>query len=437
MMPEAGWDRLWTGVQLATMADRSLGVIRDGAIASAGGRIAWMGKEADLSPRQRTSAAEVIPCGGAWMTPGFIDCHTHIVFGGDRSGDFRRRLHGQSYADIARAGGGIMSTVRATRRASTEELTRRAAARGRELAGWGVTTIEVKSGYGLDLETELRMLDVAAALPRHIPADTSPTLLAAHAIPPEYAGRRGDYLRLILDEILPAALQQGHATAIDAFCEDIAFTPAEARAVLEAGIAAGLHGRLHADQLSDLDGGALAAAVGARSADHLEYLSGDGVRAMASTGVCAVLLPGAAYTLRAERSPPVQALRRAGVTMALATDANPGSSPITNVGMILNLACIRFGLTPEEALLGFTSAASSVLGLEADRGTLEPGKRADLALWGVEDPLQLCYWMGSSPLRSLIKDGVPREPADRRLAALGATRRPSTSSPKVTAPGPE
>lgn len=437
MMPEAGWDRLWTGVQLATMADRSLGVIRNGAIASAGGRIAWMGKEADLSPHQRTSAAEVIPCGGAWMTPGFIDCHTHIVFGGDRSGDFRRRLHGQSYADIARAGGGIMSTVRATRRASTEELTRRAAARGRELAGWGVTTIEVKSGYGLDLETELRMLDVAAALPRHIPAGTSPTLLAAHAIPPEYAGRRGDYLRLILDEILPAALQQGHATAIDAFCEDIAFTPAEARTVLEAGIAAGLHGRLHADQLSDLDGGALAAATGARSADHLEYLSGDGVRAMAAAGVCAVLLPGAAYTLGAERSPPVQALRRAGVTMAVATDANPGSSPITNVGMILNLACIRFGLTPEEALLGFTSAAASVLGLEDDRGTLEPGKRADLALWGVEDPLQLCYWMGSSPLRSLIKDGVPWEPADRRLAALGATRRPSTHSPEKTAPGPE
>lgn len=406
-MAAPGWDRLWTGVQLATMTDRSLGVIRNGAIASAGGRIAWVGREVDLAAGQRRKAAEVIPCGGAWMTPGLIDCHTHIVFGGDRSDDFRRRLHGESYSDIARGGGGIMSTVRATRRASIEELTRSAAARGRELAGWGVTTIEVKSGYGLDLETELRMLEVAAALPRHIPADTSPTLLAAHAIPPEYAGRRSDYLKLILEVILPAALEQGHATAIDAFCEDIAFTPGEARAVLEAGIDAGLHGRLHADQLSDLGGGALAAETGALSVDHLEYLSGAGVRAMASAGVCAVLLPGAAYTLGAGRSPPVRALRRAGVTMAVATDANPGSSPITNVGMILNLACIRFGLTPEEALLGFTSAAARVLGLKDDRGTLEPGKRADLALWNVEDPAQLCYWMGASPLSSLVRDGVP------------------------------
>lgn len=406
-MSEAGWDRLWTGVELATMTDRSLGVIRDGAIASADGRIAWVGREVDLPPEQRRRAAETIPCGGAWMTPGLIDCHTHIVFGGDRSDDFRRRLHGESYARIARSGGGILSTVRATRRASNEELLRRAAARGRELVGWGVTTIEIKSGYGLDLATELRMLEVAATLPRLIPADTSPTLLAAHAVPPEYAGRRRDYLRLIVEEILPAALEQGHATAIDAFCEDIAFTPAEARAVLEAGIDAGLHGRLHADQLSDLGGGALAAATGARSADHLEYLSAAGVQAMAAAGVCAVLLPGAAYTLGADRAPPVRALRQAGVTMAVATDANPGSSPITNVGMILNLACIRFGLTPEEALLGFTSTAARVLGLENDRGTLEPGKRADLALWRLDHPVELCYWMGTSPLTSMVKDGVP------------------------------
>ncbi len=406
-MSEVGWDRLWTGVHLATMSDRSLGVIRNGAIATADGRIAWVGREADLAPGQRKRAARVIPCAGAWVTPGFIDCHTHIVFGGDRSGDFRRRLHGESYAEIARAGGGILSTVHATRRTSNEELTRAAAARARELSAWGVTTIEVKSGYGLDPVTELRMLEVAATLPRHVPADTVPTLLAAHAIPPEYAGRRRDYLHLILEEILPAALEQGHAAAVDAFCEDIAFTPAEARAVLEAGIEAGLHGRLHADQLSDQGGGALAAATGARSADHLEYLSGAGVEAMAGAGVCAVLLPGAAYTLGTERSPPVRALRRAGVTVAVATDANPGSSPITNVGMILNLACIRFGLTPEEALLGFTSAAAQVLGLQDDRGTLEPGKRADLALWRVNDPVELCYWMGASPLQSVVKDGIP------------------------------
>ena len=389
------------------MTDASLGIVRNGAIAAGEGRIAWVGPAADLPAPPERLAAEVIPCGGAWLTPGLIDCHTHIVFGGDRTGDFRRRLRGESYAEIARAGGGIMSTVRATREASNGELTARAAARAAELSAWGVTTIEVKSGYGLDLDTELRMLEVAAGLARHVPADISPTLLAAHTVPPGYAGRRDDYLRLILDRIIPAALDQGHATAIDAFCEDIAFTPDESRAILEAGIAAGLHGRLHADQLTDLGGGALAAEVGARSADHLEYLSQGGVQAMAEADVCAVLLPGAAYTLGADRRPPVGALRRAGVTMALATDANPGSSPITNVGMILNLACILFGLTPEEALLGFTSGAAKVLGLEDDRGRLEPGGRADLALWRVGDPAQLCYWMGASPLAALVKDGVP------------------------------
>lgn len=406
-MPEPRWDRLWTDVHLATMTDPSLGIVRNGAVAASHGRIAWVGPAADLPSPPDRLAAEVIPCAGAWLTPGFIDCHTHIVFGGDRTGDFRRRLHGESYAEIARAGGGIMSTVRATRAASNEELTARAVARARELSAWGVTTIEIKSGYGLDLDTELRMLEVAAALTHHVPADISPTLLAAHTVPPGYAHRRNDYVHLVVNEIIPAALEQGHATAVDVFCEDIAFTPDEARAILEAGIAAGLHGRLHADQLTDQGGGALAAAVGARSADHLEYLSRDGVHAMAEADVCAVLLPGAAYTLGADRRPPVGTLRRAGVTMALATDANPGSSPITNVGMILNLGCIRFGLTPEETLLGFTAAAAKVLGLERDRGTLEPGRRADLALWRVNDLAQLCYWMGACPLEMLVKDGLP------------------------------
>ena len=405
-MPDTPWDRLWTGVNLATMTDSALGIVRDGAIACSGGRIAWVGRAADLPAEPERLAAEVIRCGGVWLTPGFIDCHTHIVFGGDRAADFRRRLRGESYADIARAGGGIMSTVRATRRASNEELTVRAAARAAELSAWGVTTIEVKSGYGLDPVTELRMLEVAAGLAGHVPADISPTLLAAHALPPEYAGRRRDYVRLVVEEIIPAALEQGHAAAVDAFCEDIAFTPDEARAVLEDGIAAGLHGRLHADQLSDLGGGVLAASLGARSADHLEYLSPEGVRAMAGADVCAVLLPGAAHTLGADRRPPVGALRREGVTMALATDANPGSSPITHVGMILNLGCILFGLSPEEALLGFTAAAAKVLGLERDRGTLEPGRRADFAVWSVADPADLCYWMGASPLVSLVKDGA-------------------------------
>ena len=405
-MPEKPWDRLWTEVNLATMTGRSLGIIADGAIASAGGRIAWVGRMADLPAHRMASTPEVFRCAGASLTPGLIDCHTHIVFGGDRTADFRRRLRGESYEEIARAGGGIMSTVRATREASNDELASGAAARAKELAAWGVTTIEVKSGYGLDLETELRMLEVAASLPGNLPVDISPTLLAAHTIPAEYRHRRSEYLRLIVDEIIPAAVGQGHATGVDAFCENIAFTPAETRTVLEAGIAAGLHGRLHADQLSDQGGGALAAAIGARSADHVEYLSPEGVEAMAAAEVSAVLLPGAAYTLGADRRPPVSALRRAGVNMALATDANPGSSPITNVGLILNLGCIQFGLTPEEALLGFTSAAAEVLALH-DRGTLEPGKRADFALWGVSDPAELCYWIGGSPLKSRVKDGVP------------------------------
>ena len=406
-MPEEPWDRLWTEVNLATMTGRSLGIIAEGAIASAGGRIAWVGREADLPACRKATTPEVLRCGGAWLTPGLIDCHTHIVFGGDRTGDFRRRLRGESYEEIARAGGGIMSTVRATRETSNDELAAGAVARAKELAAWGVTTIEVKSGYGLDLETELRMLEVAASLPRHLPVDISPTLLAAHAIPAEYRHRRSEYVRLIVGEIIPAAVRQGHATAVDAFCDNIAFTSAETRTVLEAGIAAGLHGRLHADQLSDQDGGTLAAATGARSADHVEYLSQGGVQAMASAGVSAVLLPGAAYTLGADRRPPVDALRRAGVNMALATDANPGSSPITNVGVILNLGCIQFGLTPEEALLGFTCAAAEVLAMRDDRGTLEPGKCADFALWDVSDLAQLCYWVGSSPLESRVKDGVP------------------------------
>lgn len=406
-MHDTLWDRLWTDVNLATMTHSSMGTIRDGAIASSGGRIAWVGRAADLPAEPERLASEVIRCGGAWLTPGFIDCHTHIVFGGDRMGDFRRRLRGESYADIARAGGGIMSTVRATRAASNEELTVTAAARAAELSAWGVTTIEIKSGYGLDLETELRMLEVAAGLARYVPADISPTLLAAHAVPPEYAGRRHDYVRLVVDEIIPVAREQGHANAVDAFCEDIAFTRDESRAVLEAGIAAGLDGRLHADQLSDYGGGTLAASMGASSADHLEYLSPEGVRAMAEADVCAVLLPGAAHTLGADRRPPVAALRRAGVTMALASDANPGSSPITHVGVILNLACILFGLSPEEALRGFTAAAAKVLGLGRDRGTLEPGQRADLALWSVADLAELCYRVGASPLKSLVKNGDP------------------------------
>ena len=401
------WDRLWTNVSLATMTDPSLGTIPGGAIATRGDRIAWIGRAGELPGVPELLAAEVHRAEGAWLTPGLIDCHTHIVFGGDRTGDFRRRLRGESYQEIARAGGGIASTVRATRAASTDELTAGAVARAADLSAWGVTTLEVKSGYGLDLEHELRMLEAAARMADRLPLDVSPTLLAAHAVPPEYAGRRGEYVGLVIDEIIPAAVGRGLATAVDVFCEEIAFGPAEAVQVLEAGAAAGLHGRIHADQLSDCGGGSVAASVGARSADHLEFLPEKGVRAMAEADVCAVLLPGAAYTLGADRRPPVAALRDAGARMAVASDANPGSSPITHFGAILNMACILFGMTPEEALLGATAEAARVLALHEDRGTLEAGKRADFALWRVKDLAELCYWVGSSPLVSLVKDGRP------------------------------
>lgn len=419
--PEPGpgprWDTLWTGVHLATMTGPGLGVIRDGAVASLGDRIAWVGKAADLpragdrdaavdEPRWDRLARDVVHCGGAWATPGLIDCHTHIVFGGDRADEFRRRLRGESYEAIARAGGGIWSTVKATRRASVRELANTAAARAEELMAWGVTTVEVKSGYGLDTKTELKMLEAAAKVGRRLPLDVVPTLLAAHALPPEFAENRAEYLRLVTEEMIPAALEQGVATAVDVFCERVAFSADESRTVLEAGMARGLNGRIHADQLADTGGGKLAASVKASSADHLEYLSDEGAAAMAAAGVAAVLLPGAAYTLRETRAPPVDALRREGVPIAVATDANPGSSPITNVGMILNLACIQFGLVPEEALRGITRSAAQVLDLDSDRGTLEVGKRADLAIWNIRDPALLAYWAGGrSPLSALVKDG--------------------------------
>ena len=400
------WERLWTGVGLATMTDPSLGTIPDGAIATRGDRIAWVGRAQELPANPRQLADKVHRCEGVWLTPGLIDCHTHIVFGGDRTGDFRRRLRGESYAEIARAGGGIASTVRATRAATTDELVADAARRAADLSAWGVTTLEIKSGYGLELESELRMLEAAARVADHLPLDVAPTLLAAHALPPEYAGRRDEYLRLVIDEIIPEAARRRLATAVDVFCEEIAFSAPEAVRILEAGAAAGLHGRIHADQLSDCGGGQVAASVGARSADHLEFLAEEGVRAMAAGEVCAVLLPGAAYTLGADRRPPVAALRRSGVRMAVASDANPGSSPITHFGAILNMACILFGLTPEEALLGATTHAARVLALD-DRGTLQVGMRADFALWRVKELTELCYWVGSSPLASLVKDGRP------------------------------
>jgi imidazolonepropionase len=397
------WDSLWTNVNLATMTEGGTpyGAVENGALAIADGRIAWVGAAADLPHRD---AARVVDGEGGWLTPGLIDCHTHLVFGGDRSGEFEQRLQGVSYEAIARAGGGIARTVAATRQASHGELRAAAERRLAALMAEGVTTIEIKSGYGLDRDTEIKMLEVARRLGDEHPLDVRTTFLGAHAVPKGYANDRAGYLDLVCDRVLPEVATLGLADAVDAFCEGIAFAPDEVARVFEAARALGLPVKLHADQLSDLGGAALAARFGALSADHLEYASEAGIRAMAAAGTVAVLLPGAFYTLREQQPPPVELCRHHGVPMALATDCNPGSSPVTSLRAILNMACNLFGLTPEEALLGVTRHAARALGLD-DRGTLAVGKRADLALWRIHRPAELSYWFGFDPPAIILKDG--------------------------------
>lgn len=387
------YDRVWLNAHLATMdgpAEAPLGLIEDGAVAAKDGRIAWVGRRADLPG----PAAETVDCGGAWILPGLIDCHTHLVFGGNRAGEFEQRLAGVSYEEIARAGGGIFSSVRATRVASSKQLFDDALPRLRGLMAEGVTTVEVKSGYGLQLESELKMLRVARRLAEAEPVQVLATLLAAHAVPPEFPGGADGYVRHVAEEIVPAAV--GLADAVDAFCETIAFSPAQTAMVFEAARAAGLPVKLHADQLTDLGGAALAARHGALSADHLEYASAEGLRAMADAGTVAVLLPGATYFLRERRHPDIAAMRQAGVRMALSTDMNPGSSPARSLLLMLNLGCTLFRMTVEEALLGVTRHAAAALGL-TDRGMLRDGLRCDLALYQISRPAELCYWLGGNP----------------------------------------
>jgi imidazolonepropionase len=402
-MPMPTWDSLLTNVNLATMVEGEApyGAIEHGALAIKDGRIAWLGAAADLPGRD---AREVIDGAGGWLTPGLIDCHTHLVFAGDRSGEFEQRLTGTSYEAIARAGGGIARTVAATRQASHAELADAAARRLARLVAEGVTTVEIKSGYGLDRATEIKMLEVARKLGETHPVQVRTTFLGAHALPKEYATDRASYLDLVCDEMLPEVARRGLADAVDAFCEGIAFAPDEVAHVFETARALGLPVKLHADQLSDLGGAALAARFGALSADHLEYTSEAGVRAMAAAGTVAVLLPGAFYTLRERQKPPLEQFRRQRVAMALATDCNPGSSPVTSLLAIRNLACNLFGLTPEEALAGVTRHAARALGLD-DRGTLAVGKRADLALWRIHRPAELSYWLGFALLELVLRDG--------------------------------
>ncbi|MHB2169587.1 imidazolonepropionase [Alsobacter sp. R-9] len=398
-------DTVWTRARLATMtagAASPYGSIEDGLIAAKDGRIVYAGPRAEAP---RLDAAQTVDCEGRWITPGLIDCHTHLVHGGDRAHEFELRLGGATYEEIARAGGGILSTVRATRAASEAELLASAERRLAALVAEGVTTVEIKSGYGLDIETECRQLRVARRLGRERPVTVRTTFLGAHAVPPEYKDRSAAYAALVAGPMLDAVAAAGLADAVDAFCETIAFSIEETRSVLAAAQAKGLPVKLHAEQLSNMGGARLAADMGALSADHLEYLDEDGARAMAKAGTVAVLLPGAFYVLRETQKPPVDLLRRHGVDMALATDANPGSSPLTSPLLVMNMACTLFRMTPEEALAGLTRNAAKALGLGADTGTLEAGKRCDLAIWDIERPAELAYRMGFNPLHQRIWSG--------------------------------
>ncbi len=390
-----------THATAATMTD-GYGLIADAAVAMDAGRILWVGTT-DARPAAYRSYDDH-DCQGALLTPGLIDCHSHVVFAGDRAAEFEMRLNGASYEQVARAGGGILSTVRATRAASEDDLVAAALPRVDQMIATGTTTLEIKSGYGLDLASELTMLRAARRIGTLRPVNITTTHLAAHAIPPEYTGRADDYIDQIAIPSLHAAHATGLIDAVDAFCETIAFTPAQVDRLFTAARALGLPVKLHAEQLTDLGGAALAARHKALSADHLEYLSPDGIAAMATAGTVAVILPGAFYTLRETQMPPISALRAARIPMAVATDCNPGSSPMTSLPLAMNMACTLFRMTPVEALSGTTINAARALGL-TDRGSIAPNMRADLCLWDATHPAELSYRIGATPLTTRIFGG--------------------------------
>ncbi len=393
---------LWFNCHAATLAGGTYSTIENAAIVTASGLIKWIGAYADVPAGEYAQRHDLQ---GAWVTPGLIDCHTHAIFGGNRSAEFEQRLQGVSYADIAAAGGGIASTVRATRAASEDELLASATQRVRALLRDGVTTVEIKSGYGLDLPTERKMLRVARRLGETLPVTVRNTCLAAHALPPEFAGRSDDYIEHVCTEMLPALAREELVDAVDAFCEHLAFSPAQVERVFIAAQQLGLPVKLHAEQLSALAGSSLAARYQALSADHLEFLTADDAKAMAAAGTVAVLLPGAFYFLRESQLPPVQLLREHGVAMAIASDLNPGTSPALSLRLMLNMACTLFRLTPEEALAGVTLNAAKALGLGRSHGSLEAGKVADFVAWQIARPAELSYWLGGELNKRVIRHG--------------------------------
>ena len=400
MKPSPSADGLWTGLRLPS---EDFSSAADGAIVVEQGRIAWVGERAAL-PAQHAELPRH-DGGGALATPGLVDCHTHLVYGGQRANEFAMRLAGASYEEVAKAGGGIVSSVRATREADEDMLFAQAAPRLEQLLADGVCAIEIKSGYGLALEHERKQLRVARRLGEHYGVTVRTTFLGAHALPPEYAGRSGDYIDLVCQEMLPALAAEGLVDAVDVFCERIAFTLEETERVFKAAEALGLPVKLHAEQLSDMGGAALAARYGALSCDHIEHLSPEGIAAMKASGTVAVLLPGAYYTLRDTHLPPIEALRAAGVPMAVSTDHNPGTSPTLSLLLMINMACTLFRLTVPEALAGVTLHAARALGLQETHGRLAPGMPANFVLWNLREPAELAYWFGQRPLRAVVRQG--------------------------------
>ncbi|MBK3478835.1 imidazolonepropionase [Pseudomonas sp. MF6751] len=394
---------LWQHCHVATMANGKYSIIEDAAMVTAGSLIEWVGPR---SQAPTADYAQVHDLQGAWVTPGLIDCHTHTVFGGNRSGEFEQRLEGVSYAEIAAKGGGIASTVRATRAASEDELFLSAEKRLRSLLRDGVTTVEIKSGYGLDLANERKMLRVARRLGEALPVSVRATCLAAHALPPEYKDRADDYIEHICSQMLPALAAEGLVDAVDAFCEYLAFSPEQVERVFKVAQQLGLPVKLHAEQLSSLHGSSLAARYHALSADHLEFMTEEDAIAMAAAGTVAVLLPGAFYFLRETQLPPMDVLRKHGVKIAIASDLNPGTSPALSVRLMLNMACTLFRMTPEEALAGATQHAATALGLGDTHGSLEVGKIADFVAWQIDRPADLAYWLGGELDKRVVRHGV-------------------------------